>query len=110
MHESLQNFQILHSRHLDVLLRSRHDMHLPAAQFRHQRTRSHGVGDALLLSLLMGSHEVLQSESLWRLRAYQLVARNAGACTESVLALKYRLAAFYSRYGISVFLACGDVG
>ena len=57
----------------------------------------------------MGCDDVAKSESLRRLRANQLVARNAGACAEAVVALQNGLATTNARDGVAILFARGDV-
>ena len=64
MHQRLQNLQILHSGHLDILLRSWHNMHLTITQLRTKRTGCDRVCNPLPLSLPMGLYDVLKVERL----------------------------------------------
>ena len=57
----------------------------------------------------MCNYKVAQSESLWGLRANQLVAWNARRCRKAIITLQYRLTAFNARNGITIFLADGNV-
>ena len=110
LHQGLENLKVLYSCNLDILLRSRHDVHLSATQLSHQRTRCHRVVDALGLSLLVRSYQVAQPESLRRLRTDQLVARNTCRCRKPVLTLQDSLTTLDASNRITILLADGDVG
>ena len=109
MYESLEYLKILNSGNLDIFFRPRHDMHLSATDLCHQRARSHTVGNALDLSLLMHLYYIAQTESLRRLGADELVAWYALGGGETILTLEDSLAAFDACDGIAVSLTGSDI-
>ena len=110
MHKSLENFEVLDSGNLDILLRTRNDVHLPATKFSHKRTRGNRVGDTTLGSLFVSGNEVAQAECLRSLCTYEFVTRNTCSSCKTIITLEYSLTTFYTSNRITIFLAYSDIG